>query len=161
LKRTDGIRTWRLARLGRRLAAAAIASLANGRIALLGHGHMLILSATGRQLASASFRHGRIVIATVAEPPGGHPYAFVVTHQPDPHRGGTDDIEVVARGRHAAHMVAAVHVTLRGCAFGAGPFGWRGHWLDYRDRDHRLLAIDTTGSHTPIDLRAGRSQPPT
>jgi len=49
-----------------------------------------------------------------------------------------------------------VHVTLRGCAFGAFLFHWHGHWLHYRNGDHRLLAIDTTGSHTPIDLMAGR-----
>ena len=156
LERTDGLRTWRLARLGRRLAAAALDNLPGGRIALLGRGRVLFLSTTGRRLASASFRRGRIIIATAAEAPGGHAYAFVVTHQPHPDRGGTDDIKVVHRGRHAAHTVAAVHVTLRGCAFGAFLFHWHGHWLHYRNGDHRLLAIDTTGSHTPIDLMAGR-----
>jgi hypothetical protein len=156
LERTDGVQTWRLARLGRRLAAAAIDNLPGGRIALLGRGSALFLSATGQPLASAHFRRGRIIIATAAEAPGGHAYAFVVTHQPHPHHGGTDDIEVVGRGQHAAQTVAAVHVTLRGCAFGAFLFHWRGHWLHYRNGDHRLLAIDTSGSRIPIDLQTGR-----
>src|SRR6185312_10235775 len=154
LERTDGLRTWRLAQLGRRLAAAAIDNLPGGRIALFGRGRVLFLSATGRPLASAYFPHGRIIIAAAAEAPDGHAYAFVVTHQPRPNHGGTDDIEVVHRGQHAAHTVAAVHVTLRGCAFGAFLFHWRGHWLHYRNGDHRLLAIDTTGSRSPVDLRA-------
>jgi hypothetical protein len=64
-------------------------------------------------------------------------------------------VEVVNRGQHAAHTVAAVHVTLRGCAFGALLFHWRGLWLHYRNGDNRLLAIDTTRLRAPIDLRAG------
>jgi hypothetical protein len=171
LWRTDGVRSWTVVRfhdlgLGR---IVNLSLLPDGRLVLIGPQRVVLLGRDGKVISVGS---------PVAVPKGGWGFVsvwpdqsldpatgalvFVATNWNDASMGGGSGWEGVyslAPGHSVPRLLFGKRLSIAVCAHAAS-LAWHGRWLLYGACEGRVVAIDTTGRHAPIDLSAvARSLP--
>ena len=170
VRRTDGSRSWPVVRMAELGVPGLewVDRLEDGRILLTGRRSLAVLTPNGRMIEHATL--ARI-------PKGGSGYVNVVgsygrtglVPSVNPSTGGLILLQAVwldanagggkgwegvyelPRGVSKARLLFGKRLTLAVCAHGSGAL-WHGRWLLYWTSEGRVIVIDSSGRHRPIDL---------